>query len=711
MPEVVRMAFTGQAGGENSRDLPFDLDPRSNQVAKLTNLLPGSTSTPRYGNPLVATTNEATEIDWVYAFRDPDRPALFVAKSGLDLIQIDTTGAASMVKADAFPTTDSTPCAERVGESVIIGCDYPGESKSWVVTRDGGSLVARPANILRPDTMAWGVTNVESTAAWASPGRTVRSFAATWVNRKDEPSLSPGGLPMTTETWGNPIAESYENIEERLIFEGTDSPLTYETQVTVTVNAIPEGATHLRLWVSLGYDWQSTIPGDAVVEAQGGNKRFWVDISIYDAVATGAGPQFSRALQLTDAQLSGQTYIVDTTGLNEIPPTGFLRFHNGLMWAGGANFGNNPGRCYYSMDISAEPVRSLTLFSLSDRAVDTSADGTERTMGCAVSHGHLYFINERDVHQLLNGDPDKYYPTCIAKGMGTTFPGTIVEHNQQIWYLSSHGPATIADGVVELVNDFAVDKVWPNPAGGTSYFHQLTHAERRKVKSWWSRGIWYISDGKVTVAYMVDSGKPRGGFEVAIPDAAGITPKLPAPIDEDSCYIFGNKKMARWGVPGVYYDGDGALFTATVTYRRGRIDGRRKEKVAEAYDILAHVYWKDEGQLMTMIESQGGRGYSLYAYEQRPITDPLQNTDIADAYRGVIQQGVAEADNIVGTWFQVTVTKVIRGVFQINGMDVGVLMRPGHEFEYVSVSTRQDPPTIDAGLAIFDQEMNRGYNG
>ena len=114
---------------------------------------------------------------------------------------------------------------------------------------------------------------------------------------------------------------------------------------------------------------------------------------------------------------------------------------------------------------------------------------------------------------------------------------------------------------------------------------------------------------------------------------------------------------------------------------------------------------------MTTIEAQGGRGYSLYAYEQRPITDPLQNTDIADAYRGTVQQGIAEADNIVGTWFQVTVTKVIRGVFQIDGVDIGILMRPGHEFEYVSVSPRQDPPTIDAGMAIFDQEMNRGYNG
>ena len=144
------------------------------------------------------------------------------------------------------------------------------------------------------------------------------------------------------------------------------------------------------------------------------------------------------------------------------------------------------------------------------------------------------------------------------------------------------------------------------------------------------------------------------------------------------------------------------------------MDQRRKQKVGEAYDILVHAHWLDAGQLRITVTAQGGRGHYLYQYDQRPITDPLQNTDVADAWRDTVQQGVREMDNLIGSWFQVQVEKVIRGPFTLTGAELGVILRKGQEFEYVSMSAGQTPPTpppIDFGMAIFDYDRNRGENG
>lgn len=728
MPDVARIIFDGQSGGENSRDLPFDLDARTGQVAKLVNLIPGKNSIPRYGCPLIANTSEDIEIDWVYPFRSSSRKTIFIAKSGTNLVQIDENGETKTVKAGAFRDAEAQICAERIGDTVIIGNSYK-TGAALAVTRKFDTLYVRSANTMRPASTKLSATSynkktssgvIDTTDAdygpWWISSRTSRTFSVTFVRRDDELSVGSNGLPKTTDVWGNATSESWENISDRIVYEGSDSDDVSETKLTVSINAIPDGATHVRLWSTVGFQWAKADGPDAAnIKAAGSPLRWWIDVSVYDFVSSQDGYSYTCALKLTEGQISGQTEIVDTTGANEIPPCSSLKFHNNLMWAGGVDSESDAGKWYFSNPITgAIPFRSLTLFNYSDRSIITCPDGTEKSTGIAASHGDLYFIGEKNVYSLADGDPINHSPTMIAQDMGSSFPNSIVERGQEIYYLSQQGPAVISGGVVEVIDTFDVAAVWPNPNGEQTYFHNLSADDKKKVRSWWCRGYWFISDGIVTVSLRMDRNQIVGGFTVEFSEESGVQPKLIAVVDESTTYTFGNKKLYQWTKAGVFTDGEGAYFTASVTYRRGRMDQRRKQKVGEAYDVIVHSHWEDNGQMLVTLTSQGGRGYTLYSYDERPITEPLQNTDVSSKYREVVEIGVSEDDNIVGSWFQVKVEKIVRSMFTISGAEVGVLLRKGQEFEYISTSagaTPPSPPKIDAGMSMFDDDMNRGYNG
>lgn len=46
-------------------------------------------------------------------------------------------------------------------------------------------------------------------------------------------------------------------------------------------------------------------------------------------------------------------------------------------------------------------------------------------------------------------------------------------------------------------------------------------------------------------------------------------------------------------------------------------------------------------------------------------------------------------EGLAGSWFEVGIRKIIRGFFEIDGLEIGIVLRSGHEFEYVSMDSEE----------------------
>jgi hypothetical protein len=747
MAEVDRLSEIGFQHGENSRDSPTEL--KNGEWSLLVNIEPGEEHAALRGGTHLLRTLEIDDIDWVYPFRSTSKKKLFIGKSRERLVQFDTNGVISVLKEDAFPVETAQPCAERIGDTVIVTSDYGSGASAYAITMapGGTSLNIREANIKRPE--AGVAVSIEplSGRRWDSydllqfPRQSCRMAAVTFINRRDEFSRDKADTPKTTGVWGDALAESWEDNRQRAFFVGLPNiktggepiytpifdkngvqtslqqtgttPVVTSTTTTqgVTVRvtgAMPSGCSHVRIWLTQSTDWfNASDEGGALAVASGSGLRFFKDVAVGDFV----NGEVTVPIDVTEGELAGQNNMSDTAGANEIPPARQLKYHNGRLWATGARFGDSPGRSYYSNRINGLPSRSLSMFNLTYQFTDTSVDDTEVTMGMASSRGNLFFINENDVWILRDGEPSAANPpSLIAQGLGTTFPGTITENRQQAFYLSNAGPVAISGETVELLwEEFKVGDVWPKGYNGVGYFFTLTRKERLKVRSFWYKDIWYITDGKVTVGLRSIPGGGGGGFHLELAQGAGIEVRNFCKFTEDEAYILSGAKLCEWMGTKYVRDGSGFYYTAQGKTRGMRIDGRRRYKMAEAYDILALARWQDVGQLLLTLEGQFGRVGMLFEYIQRQITDPLQNTDVSNAWREIVQQAVP-ADHL-SSWFVAGFQKVIRGDFDIAGLQVGILPREGAEFEYVSVSGAETLPTPDQELAIFDDRFNEGYDG
>lgn len=702
--------------GENSRDQPTELE--AGQWAKLINLIPGEESArPRGGIATSAVIAGANAIDWAFPFRTTKARKLIIAKRYSDLVEIGVTGGIRVIKAGAFPVETAIPAAVRVGDAVLVTSDYASGSIAYAVTEVNGALVAQPANILRA-----GSTSLELTADAAGPVeyplRSCRGVACTFVRRTDEASQDVAGRPITTSTWGDAAAESWENIDERAFFEGLDEDGSRGQKITATISGMPEGATHVRFWITQLTEWDTVGSAAAALQvAAGSTRRYLTDI----AVSAFSAP-VTILLDKTEGQLAGQTHLSDTVGVNEIPPASVLKFHNGLLWATGGQGVGVAGSSFYSYPISGLPSRRLAHFNVSDRVLKTSLSDTERTMGICASRGHLFFIGENDVWILRNGDPANE-PEIIAQGMGTTFPRTIVERGQVAFYLSSKGPAVISGESVELIEPFTHAAVWPTPPSGNPSFFDLPKPDRKKVTAWWYQDNLFMSGSSTAGAPLCAALRAKENVNagpwtlVTAPEAQIALTNFVEFSDNDAylvCDVPAESGEPTSGAVARFFgksitDGNGFYFTAEATARALRTDRRRKWRVGEALYMLARARWTDIGQMLLTLRGQWGRVGVLFQYTQRPVTEILQDTDTNNAWREVVLQSLPEG--LVGAWFQPGMSKVVRSKFTIDGLEVMLTQRDGHEFEYVSFSPDETIPTLDSGLAIFDDRFNGGNDG
>lgn len=697
MPTVDRISFMGHNKGYNTKDDKFDLN--NGELLVCENIIPKVEATPRAGIRARGTTIDG--VDWVYPFRSVDTPYI-LAKSGVDLYAIRKSGSYFVLREGAFPSTNVEVCAERIGDTVLIACDSASNWPAIFVKLKNGTLSAANANIFRPSSVELIATSLDESETQIDDsytvGRMSHTFAVTFVRRSDSDAIS-GGIPVTTSIWNDGEAESYERIDQRTTYSGVDAEWA-KVVLSVSVNEIPVDCTHVRVWVTEGIPWTGDDRLDPDVISAGMSLRFLRDVSITSFV----GNTLVTAFDINEGSLAGETHLVSTTGLNEVPPCKFMKYCGGRLWVGGSSAIDSPGRWYFSSLIEgANPSRYLTMFNLSTQFIDTSIDDTERAMGIAVTKGDIIFFCEKDVWRLENGDTN-FGPIKIAEGFGTQFPGTITEYGQQVFYLSNRGPAVVSGGIVDALEGFAAGELWPE-TDVPDNMHEFNRKAKRKVRSFWFQDSWFIMSPELCVAFYAPIGDPHGAWKVVPAVAANISMENPAVIDSDSAYLVSNGKIYEF-LTGTR-DGSGAYYTLRCRYRPRHIDGRRRYKVAELWDVIAHARWTDVGEFRLIVSANDDIRVASHAYDQRSVNESLQNSTISNPFRRIVQQGLREG--MFGNWFEVEWRKVLRTDFWCAGTEIGIIPREGHEFEYVSYS---DPDPYDAAmdrdLAIFDDTFQEG---
>lgn len=703
MPQVERIRFLGHGKGYNTRDDQFSLS-ENNELLVLENAIPrGQDIIPREGIRARGTTID--NIDWSYPFRHVDTPHV-LAKVGVDLYAIKKNGNYYMIRAGAFPSSTVEVCAERIGDSVLIGCDATSNWPATLVSMNDGVLTASNANIFPPSTVALSVISAGTSATQADDtytvGRMSRTFTVTFIRRTDAIGV-PDGMPATTDYWWDGAAESYDEIARHYTYPGVDAEWN-KLSLKVDISNVPTDCTHVRLWVTQGIPWTGDERLDENVISAGSELRWWKDISILDF----ADLTHTIPFILNEGTLAGETHLISTIGANEVPPCKFMKYCNGRLWVGGGAALGSPGRWYYSMPIEGDtPSRYLTMFNLSNQYVDTSIDDTERAMGIGVTKGDVIFFCEKDVWRLPSGDPDNGV-VKIAEGFGTNFPNSICEYGQQVFYLSNRGPAYVSGGLVEDVQAFAAGEVWPDQADGSKgYFHSLDRARKRRVKTFWFKDSWFVMDEDMCVAFYAPIGDPRGAWKIVPAVGAEIKMLNPVVLNSDSALLLSSGKVYRFLETN--RDGSGFYYTVRVQYSPRHIDRRKWYKVAEVWDMIVHANWEDNGEMRMILHSEDDLRTASHRYDQRPVTEKLQRSDVANSARRIIQQGLREG--MYGTWFTMEWLKVFRGPLWCVGAEIGIIPRDGSEFDYISYSD-PDPYNVqvDENLAIFDDTFQEGLN-
>lgn len=705
MPNVDRLRFIGHTKGYNTRDDQFSLE--DGELLAIENCIPrGEDIIPRAGIRAVGTTIDGT--DWEYPYRHVDYPHI-IARKGVDLYAIRTNGSYYMIKEGAFPSTGIDVCAERIGDAVLIGCDSFTNWPGTLVTMKDGSLVANNANIFRPNVVGLGAITATSETQIDSTytiGKMSRMFAVTFVRRTDPLGFN-GTSPKTTSDFVDGASESYDEISQRYTFSGVDANFV-QLRLAISLSEIPVDCTHVRVWVTQGTPWTGDERLDPDTISAGSELRYFKDVSIGDFSEVNGTQYAIINFDVTEGTLAGETHLISTLGLNELPPCKYMKYCNGRLWIGGGTYMGSPGRWYYSMPIEGDtPSRYLTMFNLSTQYVDTSIDDTERAMGIGVTKGDVIFFCEKDIWRLPNGDPD-YGVTKIAEGYGTVFPNTITEYGQAVFYLSNRGPCYVSGNMVDPVNGFAAGEVWPDQYDGTpGYFHSLNRDARRAVKSFWFQDSWFIVNDDMCVAYCAPPGDPIGAWKIVPATGSGVKTGKVIVLSADRAMLLCDGKIHKF-LDGKR-DGYGYFYSMRVKYGPKHLDRRKRYKIAEAWDILVHARWTDNGELRTILHAEDDIRVASHLYEQRPTTEILQNSGVKNTSRRIIQQGLREG--MYGTWFTVEWIKVYRDNFWCIGAEVGVIPREGSELEYMSYSD-PDPydVVVDTNLAIFDDTFQEGLD-
>lgn len=590
----------------------------------------------------------------------------------------------------------------RLGKYLVLFAD---QEDSCLVLEENGlrlqSFSGRIENIGSPFSGAMGDVGAGDKFYVGQP----RVLSHTWIRLPQQDAATVFCLPSgsANASRGMPSAqvESWESLDYRVepalalqAIEGEEYEARGDIEVSLNGITPPTGATHLRVYVTLG---APVTGGDTVAarqKAAGLFLRWLADIPV---------GLLGSSLRLSDYGsdygLMGSTNLAWSTGADAPPPAAWVKFAGGRLWVGGGSgqtgsrgMSDNPGRSYHSMlmDGASDQLSRLLSFDYFNGYIDTSTDESEPCVGAAVTDGNLVLFNPSSVWVLQGASPDNA-PQQIST-LGAV--GAITEINQQIFYLSQEGPATISGSVCELI-PFKSELATPGIRGASDFF--LPGA---KVAGIWHNDSWILTDGQKNAAYLM-RGNDRGTWR--------ITPGEPMSLlchsfpRKGECVVGGsNKPFYRLMNPDAVKDGQ-TPFLARIYTKATMTPG--KEGFGEAYAVYTNCRWTDTSSLKIAVLGDHGRVADLYEFQED--AGALSASTPAPAQRGPVLQGVMAG--AASHWFQVGLEKYIWNPDTLFGeISLDILPRLYHP-ESISISDAGRPePILDADFFGFESDTERG---
>lgn len=320
-------------------------------------------------------------------------------------------------------------------------------------------------------------------------------------------SLPRVGESVSSDIYRDAELIEIENIDNRTIVSG-DS-VSGKNSFLLAINydlaqaALLEGATHIRIWRTLGQT-DSTI-------AAGASHRFLFDLAIpkervfksaiYLIYTETCQPESYHPDYLiyrdtlSDNILFGETHLLDTTGLNGVPAGRLGSISNqGRRFVGGQD--SNKGYWYYSNPTSSllEPSKDMVLFNQKTGYLTCDPeDGTYDT-GTESLCGDRYFFKEGKIFVLNNDNVDNV--PLLVSNIGCIAPASLIKMNtlkygEVFGFLSEYGPALMsAGGTTQIFYKFAIAELFP---GNSKSIIPCSWADVQKIRCAYSHGCWWFA--------------------------------------------------------------------------------------------------------------------------------------------------------------------------------------------------------------------------
>lgn len=325
-------------------------------------------------------------------------------------------------------------------------------------------------------------------------------------------------------------------------------------ETTAQAAAILQGATHLRVSRSLGFDTQ--------VLAEGETKFFLFDLPLLNI----SGQYYID--YTSDAAFDGELNQL-LTGYSNAPSGAYIEYIKGRLFVL-----SDEGRAYYSeapgIDGATDlelaetyPMAWSSLFKPLYYYVDCDYNDGQKSMGMKLLANDLFFFKERKIFALYDGDPTATSITKISDTIGCVFPHTLTKCETKglfgkcLLFLSEDGPMAILEGgQLRSFSEFKIKELWGDsiPAGSTELFGLLKtdhdwiiqNCSAKYFKNaWWvTYTMRTLAAGKYTFTnkvfgYYVDPTEDsvRGAFQFEM--AANIdTTATPPPAPPSGLIIF-----------------------------------------------------------------------------------------------------------------------------------------------------------------------------
>lgn len=699
MPRLVSLGWDGFSGGEDSVTASVDaLSIPNGYCAILDNIEPSAgRMKPRPGSRFI--TSRFKNIRWMGAFEKPDGGYALVL-DGSDLWGITYSGKEFMIRQSWVIDGSAISCA-RAGKYLIALVDSDG--LSMVIYEKSNRLSwfeAKISNVGSPILSASYVP--KESDGTASVGDSINGYTVNDCYSGGYETASPR---LITHTWvrvdgrdnkyanlqdGMPSAqvESYENIEQRIVIKAPSIKKPDGTVVTtcggdasVNMAALvpPSGATHLRLYMTLAAPIPKT---DSSEQIASGLVFRWVE----DIPASSVPNLTSHKVPGSDGALGGCTNLTWSTGRDDMPPGGSIKVAGGRVFIGGGRSESNPGRVYFSAaaDGSSDQLSRMLSFSFSDDFIDTSTDDSEKVVGMAISHGDLIVFNTKSVYNLASANVDSY-PRCISTTHGAI--GGITEINQQAFYLSRSGPASVSGTTIDDIKNFKSDMVRPGIKGKSVFFNA-----GKVIHGIWHNDSWILSDGNNCAALLMRNGS-NSTWRITIGRDMGCSFSCKPAVGE--CWVSApGKSIYSLMDKDTIMDGSTPFMARLLTNATYTPKG---SVCAEAYSMSTLTQWSDNWQIRMSIIGDNMRISQIFEFEESSSTGAASLPD--PVTRGEVVQGVQSG--AVSHWFQCGIDKYIHGNTVFGPIRLDLIPRNYHA-ESISITEAAADKALDLEYFGFD---------